>query len=431
MVNSAAMSTPIGERRINSPQDEAGITIPSILKPGIPEIALGDLHNMPITDRPHHTKLIAYLEKGVLPAPLFTTFQEIEKRNEAYRRIRDLLEENVRRLVDVAVDASDTESAAETYLPFSPEFADDYYRKPEMTRLSKDRANLINGDYRPHNPVVICVDLQSAFGIKHVNPQVQKVISQPSYCEANLIDLANFLKRTPAAYSILTTMVHNDQTTIERWKQQKRLGLVDENGNFLLCPEGSLDIMPHPLLLKHLSFSAEEINAFETAVLLHSISSEIGTAFSVKYYLSEILKAWRGNYLLQDRLYIMEKPERNLSAGNLIQVQHAKPTDIFLCGVDTHVCVAAAARILALAQPQPNIWIISDLTMTRPQEQAAAREMISNLIYNNSKILLINSAEVMEMLKRGKKNYPDFGMALYYAQFYSHSTPDMSPWHRD
>jgi len=279
--------------------------------------------------------------------------------------------------------------------------------------------------------MLLLVDQQAAFGMEPLSQPVRTRLIQRSFGEDNLHVAADFIKLglKYGLYVGLTTMVHGGQTSIDRLRQQRELGLVSSEGDFYLCPVGSLDTMIHPLLLEHLGFTKEEIEAAEKYILFHTLSSDLGRAYSLAYrgpLVSSGAKGYSRRHLsIGDALTILEKPERVLSRDNFEQLVSVGSSDIFVGGADIHLCVAEVVNNLRLsAGKKPNIWIVADLSVTRPKDFETARQALIDLLDPPANIFLVNQVEATRLIERNvNDSYLTLANALIYTSWFNLPAP--------
>lgn len=383
----------------------------------IPEV--GSLTDLPISERPLSHTMTEWCRNQVTGVSWknwrrqrgISTLQRIETMAASY--------------IEKVKAKTDRWSPAQTYTPIDASWIQHFYDQPNMSPLRDYRAELINS-HVPERAMLLLIDLQSVFGMEPVSQPARKQLTQRSFGEDNLRQMADFIKQgiRYGLYVGLTTMVHSGQTTMERWRQQQAHGLASPTGDFYLCPVGSIDTMIHPLLLHHLGFSEAEIIESEMKILLHTLSADLGRAYSLPFIGPTVLSAsgdyQRRSIRVGDALAILEKPERVLSRDNFEQLVSVDSTDIFVGGADIHVCVAEVVNNLRFsAGHQPNIWIVADLSVTRPQDFKTAREVLGALLESPSKVFLITQEEADQLIQRNiNRGYLTLEQALVHNSWF-------------
>lgn len=287
-------------------------------------------------------------------------------------------------------ELSDVKNAAEMYLPIGQMWVKRFYKKRQS--LQAYREGLLD-KHRPKNAIFLAVDQQAAFGAEPETEAARKIITQKSFGAANLRQLANFIDKGESKFwTVLIAMEHSGRTTVDRWRQQKKLGLIDEKGEFLLCAQGSRDVMIHPLLLEELGISAESFNY--CLLKGEKESEERGSLIVFPVTFSNIEKRL---------VSAMVKPEKQLDGVNLRQIMSVMPSDIFVAGADIHFCVGSLCNQLKIGFGyQPNIWLIYDLCTTRPKDFTEAKTFIRGLADYNHQIFLISAEEAGKFLQQNE-----------------------------
>lgn len=391
-----------------------------LFPPGLTDSSvLASLNNLPITARPPTDAMVEWCRN-----------QDRRISWKAWRRHRESpilqrIEDSVVSYIDMVNTRTDRRSPVQTYAPIDADWIQHFYDQPDMRPVRDYRAELIES-HVPERAMLLLIDLQSVFGMEPISLPVRARLTQRSFGEESLRVAADFIMQglPHDLYVGLTTMVHSGQTSIDRWRQQQSLGLASSTGNFYLCPIGSIDTMIHPLLLHHLGFSKGEIVQSEMKILLHTLSSDLGRVYSLPYsgpvVSSSSQDFHRSFFRVGDALAIVEKPERVLSRDNFEQVVSADSTDIFVGGADIHVCVAEVVNNLRLsAGHQPNIWIVADLSVTRPQDFKTAREEVATFLETPSRIFLITQEEASQLIRRNiNRGYLTLEQALVHNSWF-------------
>lgn len=294
--------------------------------------------------------------------------------------------------IEDIVKETDCQSDAATYKPIDAQWIESYYSIQDRSEFAADRSHLLQ-NHSPRNAILMAIDLQAAFGAPPGSAKARKVLIERSFGAANLREAAEFIGwniKNQGPWTVFTTMQHGGNTTMDRWHQQEELGLVGSDRNFLLCSEGSSDVMLHPMIFEYLGYSKSFWGEYEYRLLEHALTSSV----------EEILKITNSIY---SSFSVIVKPERTFGAKNIQQILSVRPTDFFLLGADIHVCLAEIAEQLKTGVGfQPNIWMIYDLSTTRPSDFEEAKRVIDDLAHLNHYIYLIDTTQAKLLMARNK-----------------------------